>query len=68
MLGARWEEIDLQAGIWTIPPQRMKGGKEHRVPLSKMALALLNALPREDGNLFVLIGSRPGRPLSINAL
>lgn len=68
VLGARWEEIDLQVGIWTIPPQRMKGGKEHRVPLSKMALALLNALPREGGNPFVFIGSRPGRPLPINAL
>jgi integrase len=40
-LGATWGEIDLAAKVWTIPAQRMKGGREHRVPLSETALAVL---------------------------
>lgn len=44
--GATWREIDLDAGIWTIPGERMKAGKEHRVPLTDAALAILRALPR----------------------
>lgn len=43
---ATWDEIDLKAGVWTIPADRMKAGKEHRVPLSARAVALLKALPR----------------------
>lgn len=46
--GAKWSEIDLRAKVWTIPAERMKAGKEHRVPLSAQALALLKALPRID--------------------
>ena len=38
VLGARWEEIDFQTRVWTVPPERMKGGREHRVPLSERAL------------------------------
>ena len=38
---ARWSEVDLRAGVWTIPGERMKGDKEHRVPLSDRALAIL---------------------------
>jgi len=41
--GATWGEIDLDAGIWTIPGERMKAGKEHRVPLSDAALGVLRA-------------------------
>ena len=41
---ARWREIDLEAALWAIPAQRMKAGKEHRVPLSGEALALLRAV------------------------
>lgn len=44
--GATWGEIDLQAKLWTIPAERMKGGREHVVPLSKPAVGLLKALPR----------------------
>lgn len=43
---ATWSEVDFQEGVWTIPPERMKAGKEHRVPLSNQAIALLRALPR----------------------
>jgi hypothetical protein len=42
VLGARWSEVDLKAAIWTIPSQRMKAGKEHRVPLAPPAVALLS--------------------------
>jgi integrase len=46
--GAKWTEIDLRAKVWTVPAERMKAGKEHRVPLSDAALALLKALPKVD--------------------
>lgn len=60
--GARWSEFDLQAGTWTIPGDRMKAGKEHRVPLSDQALAVLESMPRRDD--FVFPGSREGSMLS----
>lgn len=41
VLGARWAEMDLTEKVWTVPGERMKGGREHRVPLSSQALALL---------------------------
>lgn len=44
--GATWAEMDLAAKVWTVPADRMKAGKEHRVPLSTEALALLGELPR----------------------
>lgn len=50
--GAKWAEIDLEAAVWTIPADRMKAGKEHRVPLSPPALALLQALPRVNDLAF----------------
>lgn len=49
--GATWSEIDLSEKVWTIPAERMKAGKEHRIPLSSAAIDLLKALPRiEDSN------------------
>jgi integrase len=44
VLGARWGEVDLDAAVWTVPAGRMKPGREHRVPLSGPALALLRGL------------------------
>ena len=44
VLGTRWGEIDLNAEVWTVPAGRMKAGREHRVPLSKAALAVLGAV------------------------
>jgi integrase len=64
VIGARWSEIDLENGVWTVPAARMKAGKEHRVPLSDRAVALLAGLYRESGNEFVFIGSRGGKALS----
>ncbi len=61
--GASWSEIDLKARLWTVPGSRMKAGREHRVPLSAQAVALLNALPRIEGVDFVFPAPRNG-PLS----
>ncbi|AUQ53198.1 tyrosine-type recombinase/integrase [Phaeobacter inhibens] len=58
--GARWEEIDLDAAIWAIPAQRMKMDREHRVPLSPDAKALLEALPRFEDNPLVFPAPRGG--------
>ena len=54
VLGARWEEIDLEARIWTVPAERMKAGREHRVPLSDAALAILHAIYRTGDLVFPL--------------
>jgi integrase len=49
VLGATWGEIDLQTGVWTIPGGRMKAGRQHRVPLSDRAQAiLLDRLPMRN--------------------
>ncbi|MFN2337344.1 MAG: tyrosine-type recombinase/integrase, partial [Gammaproteobacteria bacterium] len=67
-LGAQWSEIDLEAAAWTIPAERMKARREHRVPLSDAAVAVLKAVPRVAGNPHVFPGNRHGRPLSNMAL
>jgi integrase len=68
VLGARWDEIDLDAKLWTIPAARMKAGREHRVPLTPRALSIL----KETGSIrtgeFVFPGQRPGKSLSVTAL
>lgn len=56
--GATWSEIDLPGRVWTIPAERMKASKEHRVPLSDEAVRLLNALPRFAGNDLVFPSPR----------
>jgi integrase len=64
--GARWSELDLEAGLWTIPGNRMKAGKEHIVPLSPEALDVFSrakALRLADSDL-VFPGVKRGRPLS----
>ncbi|OYV32578.1 MAG: integrase, partial [Thiomonas sp. 20-64-5] len=50
VIGAQWSEIDLARDLWVIPASRMKAHVEHRVPLSRQALALLGTMPRNDGN------------------
>ncbi|MEE4300950.1 MAG: integrase arm-type DNA-binding domain-containing protein [Pseudomonadales bacterium] len=59
--GATWAEIDREGAVWTVPRDRMKAGKEHRVPLSEPALALLEALPRFAGSDLVFPGARGGQ-------
>lgn len=58
--GATWSEIDTEARTWTVPAARMKAGREHRVPLSNAALALLAGLPRIVGNALVFPAPRGG--------
>ena len=63
--GATWGEIDLDARLWTIPAERMKGGVEHRVPLSEAAVAALeDAAPLRDESGLVFPSPVGGRPLS----
>jgi len=58
VLGAQWSEIDFDNAVWIVPPDRMKGRREHRVPLAPEAIELLRSLPTLDGNPHVFIGSR----------
>ena len=63
--GATWGEIDLDARLWTIPAERMKGGVEHRVPLSEAAIAALEeAAPLRDESGLVFPSPVGGRQLS----
>lgn len=59
--GATWDEIDLEAKVWTVPADRMKANAEHRVPLSPAAVSLLEALPRMEGNPLVFPAPRGGQ-------
>jgi len=68
VMGATWNEIDLDEATWVIAAERMKGRREHRVPLSPAAIDLLKKLPREKGNPFVFVGRRAGTGLSHIAL
>jgi integrase len=72
VIGARWSEIGAGEKLWTVPPDRMKAGKEHRVPLSARAVAILEEMKPldqtrdgQDGrDGFVFRGGKPGQPLS----
>jgi integrase len=59
---ATWAEIDLDAALWVIPAERMKAGREHRVPLSAPAIKLLKSIERKGE--FVFPGARASKPLS----
>src|SRR5215472_5135254 len=67
-LGTIWDEVDIEARLWTIPVERMKAGKEHRVPLSGAALAVLKQMHGIRHSDYVFPGGRDGRPLSDMAL
>ncbi len=59
----KWGEVDLKKATWIIPAERMKAAKEHRVPLSKAAIALLG--PRRDAEALVFESeAKPGKPIS----
>ncbi len=60
---ARWDQLELDRGWWTIPADRMKTGREHRVPLSKKALAVIEMMPAVDECPLIFPGFRDG-PLS----
>ena len=58
--GATWSEIDLRSKVWTIPAERMKAQREHRVPISHEALRLLRSLPRFEGSDHIFTAVRGG--------
>jgi integrase len=66
VIGARWSEVNLREKTWTIPAERMKARREHRVPLSSRALSILTEMQaaRESDESFVFPGGKPGKPLS----
>ena len=64
-IGATWGEFDDLG--WIVPPERMKGGKEHRVPLSARALEIVKEM-REGGSDYVFSGAKKGSPLSTAAM
>ncbi len=69
-LGATWREIDAKSKVWTVPAARMKGGREHRVPLSPRTLSILTEMAEfgcePDDYLFP--STKRGRPLSSMAM
>jgi integrase len=67
-IGAQWEEFDLAERVWTVPAARMKGGKEHRVPLSARAFAIVEEMAAIRSSQFVFPGQQDGRPLSNMAM
>jgi integrase len=64
VLNATWDEVDFSEAVWTIPGDRMKAGKEHRVPLSPSALVVLKRFDTGETGEFVFPGTKPGKPLS----
>jgi len=68
ILGMRWDEIDLDKKVWTVPAHRMKEGREHRVPLSQRATDILVRLSEGRSGDFVISGERRGEPLSNKAM
>lgn len=66
-LGAHWDEIDLDAKLWTIPPTRMKAGREHVVPLSDRAVEIVRDVGEAKICDFVFPG-RSGQQLSPEAM
>ncbi|KQQ24090.1 integrase [Methylobacterium sp. Leaf122] len=67
-IGAKWSEFDLDAGMWSVPAERMKAGVEHRVPLSESALTILREMKSIRSGEFVFPGGKRGRPLSNMAM
>jgi integrase len=68
VLGACWVEFDLDRAVWTVPASRMKGGREHRVPLSRRALKIIKMMHETRDREFVFPGQKSDRPLSAMAL
>lgn len=68
--GATWREIDMKARVWTVPADRMKANREHRVPLSGAAMAILEEMEQagREPDAYVFPGAQHGRPLSVMAM
>jgi len=63
-LKAQWSEFDFERGVWTVPAHRMKAGQEHRIPLVKRAMEILEDLAEGRTSEFVFPGQHPHKPLS----
>ena len=63
-MAARWDEIDFAGKVWTVPPSRTKAAREHRVPLTDRALAIVEEMKAGRTGDYVFPGRRLGRPLS----
>lgn len=68
VLGARWEEIDLENKLWIVPAHRMKGGRPHRVPLPDREIEILKRMEGMRTSDFVFPGAKAAKPLSTMAL
>lgn len=68
VLGANWDEVDLDAALWVVPAERIKMKKEHRVPLSPGALSVLKDMAAIRIDHLVFPGGKQNRPLSSNAM
>jgi integrase len=68
VIGARWDEVDLEEKTWVVPSARMKAGREHRVPLSAAAVAVLKQMKETRESDFVFPGGKKGKPLSNMAM
>ena len=64
VIGATWDEIDFAEGVWTVPPDRMKSDKEHRVSLSPEAVEVLEGLREVQQSDYIFPGNRAKCPLS----
>ncbi len=64
VLKAPWSEFDLDGGLWVIPAERMKAKRDHRIPLTNEAVAILRPLQENKISDYVFPGQKPGKPLS----
>jgi integrase len=68
VLGARWDEIDMDARTWTIPAAHMKSGQEHRIPLSRRALEIVEHQAATRSSEYLFPGMKVGKPLASSSL
>jgi integrase len=68
VLGARWDEFDLDQGVWTVPAKRMKGKREHRVPLSERAQAIVRTMRELRSCEYVFAGQTGQKPIAVTGL
>ena len=64
VLGAKWSEIDLAGRLWTVPGERMKAGRPHRVPLSDRAVSILLEMRGARSGNYIFLGQKAHKPLS----
>jgi integrase len=67
VIGAKWDEINQTERVWTVPADRMKGNREHRVPLSDAAMAIVEKTAATRSSDYVFPGHRRGKPISSTA-